>query len=414
METYQRQITKHLPASLLRRGYFIILFCLGIVGFLSSYIEFKENLKGDIVFTSETFPVEVFNSESGRLRLLKNEGEEVEAGEILGYLETEVKYQDLLALENQVHQLEPLSLLPYPSGSLGEIGPILLEYNRSVQEYDAFRKNDRSTSMIDSKKRSIDLLLQRIKLLEEQVGLRRTNQSIAQRRLEANERLNQDSVVANLKLDEFKESLNERSLDALSQEGIINDYKVQVELLQQEIYALDENRNKTLQNLNAYCEQQFNLLKQQIRDWKKSFLLISEMDGICVLQDVMLNGEFINQGTKIMTVTPTKTKTIRALIQLPIVRSGKVKLNQEVYVRVDNYPYEDYGIIKGRVIHMAKLPNDANFYNVQVDFPNGLISTYDIEFTFQQMMQGKAEIIIDRKSIVESILAQLKSEWLNR
>ena len=73
----------------------------------------------------------------------------------------------------------------------------------------------------------------------------------------------------------------------------------------------------------------------------------------------------------------------------------------------------EFGVLKGKIKDISALPFDAH-YNVQVNFPPELITTYGDTLQPQPLMHGVGEIIVERKSLYNRISEQVKSARLNR
>jgi HlyD family secretion protein len=95
-------------------------------------------------------------------------------------------------------------------------------------------------------------------------------------------------------------------------------------------------------------------------------------------------------------------------IDLPTEGAGKVKPGHQVNIQFDNYPHLQYGMVKGYVSNISKVP-DNEFYMVEVELPTGLRTYYDIDIPFSQNMQGQAEILTDKMRILERVLNPIKS-----
>ena len=87
---------------------------------------------------------------------------------------------------------------------------------------------------------------------------------------------------------------------------------------------------------------------------------------------------------------------------------GRVKPGQDVNIKFANFPYMEYGIVKGKIRNISLVASD-NAYSVLVGLPGGLKTTYGNEVSFAQDMQGKAEIITDDARLLERIVNPVKS-----
>ena len=82
-------------------------------------------------------------------------------------------------------------------------------------------------------------------------------------------------------------------------------------------------------------------------------------------------------------------------------------------MKLNNYPFMEFGVLKGKIKDISALPFD-NHYNVQVNFPPDLITTYGDTLQPQPLMHGVGEVIVERKSLYGRISEQVKSARLNR
>jgi HlyD family secretion protein len=95
-------------------------------------------------------------------------------------------------------------------------------------------------------------------------------------------------------------------------------------------------------------------------------------------------------------------------ISLPTEGAGKVTKGNQVNIQFDNYPHLEYGMVKGIVSNISRVP-DKNFYTVEVELPYGLRTYYGREILFHQNMQGQAEILTDKRRMLHRVLDPIKS-----
>ena len=90
--------------------------------------------------------------------------------------------------------------------------------------------------------------------------------------------------------------------------------------------------------------------------------------------------------------------------------SGKVKTGMKVQVRLDGFSYKEYGVLNGFVKRIANVPGQDG-YEVEIDLPNNLITSYQDTISFRQEMQGTARIITEDRSLLMRILEDLRSAF---
>ena len=107
---------------------------------------------------------------------------------------------------------------------------------------------------------------------------------------------------------------------------------------------------------------------------------------------------------------PLKVEKLIGRMIIPITNSGKVSVGQDVIIKLDNYPYQEWGSLKGRVNTISSVPKkDINMfvYNVYIEIKD-LNSSFDKELEFKQEMQGVADIILEELTVSERILYKLR------
>ena len=68
------------------------------------------------------------------------------------------------------------------------------------------------------------------------------------------------------------------------------------------------------------------------------------------------NNSMVAAGTEILSILPPQNQVVGEA-HISSSGAGKVKIGQEVNVKLRDFPYDEYGLIKGRVISMSKLTN---------------------------------------------------------
>ena len=110
----------------------------------------------------------------------------------------------------------------------------------------------------------------------------------------------------------------------------------------------------------------------------------------------------------VVSVIPEKQSQIVGLILLPVQFTRKVAVGQKVNIQFEDYPYREYGIIRGSVNSISLVPNTEN-YVVEVEMPQDMKTNYDIPLKFSHEMKGSAEIITSDLRLIERFFKPVKS-----
>jgi HlyD family secretion protein len=106
-----------------------------------------------------------------------------------------------------------------------------------------------------------------------------------------------------------------------------------------------------------------------------------------------------------------KDARISGKIYLPLTGAGKVKVGQKVNIKLDNYPYMEFGMIQVKVGSISMIPtliNENRVYIVGVEFPDRLKTNYGYDLIFTEEMQGVAEVITEDLSLLQRIFFPFK------
>ena len=105
----------------------------------------------------------------------------------------------------------------------------------------------------------------------------------------------------------------------------------------------------------------------------------------------------------VVTAVPNNPTTFIGYVQLKMNLPGKVMIGQRVNLKFANYPYMEYGVVKGVVGKISSVPN-GDSYALEVNLPGQMVSNYGKKFEFQQELKGIAEIITEDRRLLDRIL----------
>ncbi|MGE8241716.1 MAG: HlyD family secretion protein, partial [Sphingobacterium sp.] len=84
-------------------------------------------------------------------------------------------------------------------------------------------------------------------------------------------------------------------------------------------------------------------------------------------------------------------------------------------IKLDNYPFNEYGSLHGLVKEISLVTNtqetnqgNIENYLVQVELPNGLKTNYGQQLPFKFELKGSAEIITKDRRLIERVFDNLK------
>ena len=84
----------------------------------------------------------------------------------------------------------------------------------------------------------------------------------------------------------------------------------------------------------------------------------------------------------------------------------------EINIQLDNYPYQEFGVVKGKVGSMSLVPDQESYF-LEIELADSLVTTYDRSIPFAQELQGNARIITEDRRILERVFDQLMNLFKN-
>jgi multidrug resistance efflux pump len=94
--------------------------------------------------------------------------------------------------------------------------------------------------------------------------------------------------------------------------------------------------------------------------WQQKYLIKSPVTGKAVFFNVWKENQYVNANDPIlMVVPPVQQYVVKA--SLPIDGAGKVKADQKVLIKLSAYPYNEFGMLQGKVKHISTVALDTSF-----------------------------------------------------
>lgn len=407
------------PGWLIRWGttVVIIVFCLLLTA--GWFIRYPDVITARVEFTTAVPPVEVVSRTEGHIaRFLVHDNDTILAGTHLVIMENTAAYADILLLEKSLYRWERVAtadslLLLAPLGGMLQLGDLGNDYAAFVQQLEqySFAKNKRhgaTTANVSGVQQQIALLQNGIKLDQSNQRKAATELTEAKQNFSKQQALFQDKTISQRELDPHQERL-------LAAERAYNNHADQILRRQAEISNLQRSigvvrfdetldANSSAGRLKATL----SALRTSLERWKQTYLLTAPISGIVSLNKFYTERQYVKQGEQVMIIAPPTTTQIMGRSRLPIIGSGKVKPNQRVIIRLDNYPYYEFGTLQGKVLNKSTLPKDnAYIVTIGLDSIGGATTSFNKSIEFQQQLQGDADIITEDKRFLQRIVDQL-------
>jgi len=417
-----QEILGGVPSRIVRYGILVFVAIFSLIIIFSFIFYYPDILRSNIVVTTENPPATLVARATGKIdKLFVDDKDHVTARQTIALIENPADYTDVLELEQMISTVQPafdtlnFSVSQRFNKSL-QLGAVQEYYSQFLTRYEELNEfYQRNYYILKEESYKEQLKNARIlydRLWEQKVAVDKEYQ-IKQRNYERQKKLLAGEVVSSTVLEQAESEMLSKKSELDGIRSTLAERQMGISELDQKIIENEkEYRDFKIQYESALIEA-FNNLKSQASNWFLTYVLRSPIDGVVTFNKFYAENQNITEGDRVLTIVPEDVGEVVGKVELPVRGSGKVKEGLDVNVKFDNYPYMEYGLVRGKVKSVSLVPEDS-FYMVEITFPNGLVTNYDNKLQMQSQLMGQAEIITEDLRLIQRIFNPLKSLWKER
>lgn len=208
-----------------------------------------------------------------------------------------------------------------------------------------------------------------------------------------------------------------QNLTSINRERINNSYQLEDAINNLNQFSFEKMMKE--RDLKLTLLKDYHQLVQYVVEWKQKYLLVSPVDGEIQVLNFHKTNDYVQNGNEIFSVVPTSTK-IFGQVYIPEHGAGKIKLNQDVIVKLNNYPFLEFGYIKGQVHEISAIPSQqnnegkkVNLYLIVVRLPDSLKTNFGKYLELSLDSKGTAEIITNRRRMLDRVFETIRPKTFN-
>lgn len=406
------------PHWMIRWGNSIIMLILVCILCLSYFIKYPELVQAPIIVTSKNPPEKIEARISSKIeKIFIRNNQKVKRGDIMMVLQSTANYEDVLTLRRIIDSTSQknISSFPIQKINLFKLGELQSEYNtfaKAFQDEQLFSRLQPYAPENLAADQSISEYKFQIATLKQQEKLEFAKHILSRKNYERSQHLFNDGVISAMELE------NEKMKFLQSQQNLQN---ITLSLSQLVDGIFNLKRTKSGSNINsekdkitysAQSLQMFEELRKAIIQWEHNFIIISSTDGTASFQQYFGENQFVKSGDAILSVLPNNKEAVVGRMQVPSINSGKIAPGQKVLIKLDNYRYQEFGIIQGEVYNSSLIPSFDDkgnyYYYVDVILPKGLKTSYNKTLPFEKELRGDGEIVTEDLRLIERIFYQIR------
>jgi multidrug efflux pump subunit AcrA (membrane-fusion protein) len=409
LSTEVQEIISQKPSWIVSNG--IVLFLAIIATMLATtfFISYPDVVNANATFTSLNAPKEVKARAEGKLvKLLVAEGKLVSENDVIGFLESRAMHNEVIALSQVIDNAQnniAANEISGLSSSYKNLGEVQQAYQVFMQAFNTY-KQYLASGFYRQKKNMLQQdvsYLQRLHAnLEEQKRMQQEDLSLARKTFDANKTLSNEKVIADFEYRNEQSKYISKAM-AIPQ---INSLLITNESAKHEKEKeMAQLENDIAQQKGIFVEA-LNTLKAQLDDWKNKFLLIAPVAGKVSFAEFLQENSQIKIGQTVCFVNPENT-AYYARVLIPQNNFGKIKVGEEVLLKLNAYPHREFGLIKAKLGFVSLIPTDSGFV-AKVILPNGLETNYKKQLHYTEGLSAQAEIITEDLQLSDMLFNELR------
>ena len=381
--------------------------------FIAIMVKRPNTVDGNVTMVSNCRPYEMIAPQTGKLILLRPPGDTIERGIDMAYIYKSICYNSIASIYEAVksRNLEciysclcdtsitngtgdlavecgELRLALYQWLNFDRVNQLQAKVNLMKAKDSAFCGQYRIETEIFNYESvaecQMDLTCHEDSLLFRQGHISRTqlNQS-------AKEALSQKHKVETIK-SSMLTLRHDMTQNMLELDNLIDELTIKRDVLRQDIEAKVSN------------------LLSAIEIWRSQNVIVAPQSGRFELFPNVSDGQMVMSGVHVIRSLPFDDGKLKGDMLFDLKESGNLKGGESVKITLDSYPSSQYGYLLGVVEHYSSVFTDQSSMShlrsacVSVDMSNQPYWWTDLNYVHG--MTGKAEIIVEDKSLLERML----------
>lgn len=400
----------------------IVIFIFTLLAFFGWAVRYPDIVTGQIVISANRAPLKLVSGSSGRLRLNHIKSmQKVDEGQILAYIENPTNLQSVLLIDSLIKKFNPNTdniiglyrVLP-KNISLGELNAKYYILVNALQDFINYKQDKMYDKQDEGLKKILTEQQKAITSATQRARMGLSSLSYYQKFYTRDSTLFKKKIISESELDKSQMTyISGKDAYQNSLNNLINS-KQAAQQTESKIQDLSIQKPEREKAIRISLLSSYNDLVDNIKSWEQKYIFKSPYKGKVQFLKFYIENQFIQNEEPVFTIVPQESAVAGQVI-LPAQGSGKIKTGQEVIVKLDNYPYMEYGSIKGKINSISLTAsvtktekNDIDTYMVLVDFPNQLKTNYGVKLDFKAEAKGSAEIITNDRRLIERLFDNLK------
>ncbi|MFD2286785.1 HlyD family efflux transporter periplasmic adaptor subunit [Pedobacter petrophilus] len=398
-----REIITAIPSWIIRWGIMLIFLILVGIVMGSAFIEYPDVVKTNLKVNSTNSPKAVLSERAGKLiRILVVDGQIVTPGQPLAYLESVADHRNVLELKKWLKKLQSFeptkdfTIKPLPANLvLGELQASFQSFYQQYLQYLSTRSDGYYVNklvFLGKDLRDIDRLREQI---FKQKKIQQQEYSNQEAEYNAYQKLYKNNVISRSEfIQQQNKYLSSQYPLQQTETALLNNitsYNAKDKELLDLKHTIKEEQGKFTQSLNKCLT--------DIDSWLLQNVLSATVGGKLTFAGILQPNQYLTQNQEVFIINPGNADFFGE-VQIPQYNMGKVRLRERVLIKLHSYPFEQYGMISGKLTYISDVAYRDSVFIAKVSFEK--VPRFDKNYgiVLKNGMLADAEIITEESSLL--------------
>ena len=412
---YIKDIVGKKPNWLIRFGIGGILLMLITLLFVSWLIKYPDIIKAEIYISTPKPPIDIICPTSAQIiEIFKyNDDEIVLKGNPLILLKSTTNYEEVKTLEKILDCLgndDVFKKAIQINLKLSKLGELQIAYNNLtvyVGEFNEHLKQKSYEKQIRFIKNQIHTSKISLNSSKKLLQLEIKDFDIEEKSIERTKLLHSKGVITEVEYEIKKQQHIQKEIQLEKYRADIISKKEIISTLQKQLAETEIQKEHFEHELTDNIKNLRTMLMNQIDNWKNSYLISSPIKGTISVFKEFNRGDYISAGNYILTILPVENQELFAYGNFNVEKAGKLTIGDKAIIKLDAYPYREYGSINGYIVEISDFPIEGK-YSVKIKLPQRLDTGFKKNIPFKQRLTGKAELISEDRSLLSRLFYNFK------
>lgn len=405
-----------IPGWIIRWGITILFVIFLGIAIGCHFIRYPEKVTAPVVITTVNPPADLMARSTGRIdSIFIGSGQTVDRGDIVALLYNTADYKSVISV---LDSLRATSGKQFPEimdhrwiereYPVGELQVYYANFRRTWLDYRHYIRTDN----IETKKKLLKIQIAKNReyyqkqLKQQQILI--SDIRYEEKSFERDSVLYAKKILSTFDYEQAIRSKMQKENAKVGFDASLTNTELTIIQMQHQIEELSIQQDNEIAEYERQFSQNRQTLISEIEQWQNKYVIDAPIAGRVSLTRYWSNNQSVQAGERLATVVPSDSMQVIGRMAVSFAGFGRVEVGQTVNVKLNGFPYMEYGVLKGNITRISDVP-DGEGYVAEVVFPNGMTTTYKKRLTLIQQMDGTGEIITKNLSLLQRFFQPLRA-----